>query len=220
MNFDGKEIDMQLSEYTIKDFLSLLASREPAPGGGAASALVGAVGAALCSMVASLTSGKEKFKKKEPLLREILQASRKLQESLTSLIDKDTEAFNKVSKVFKMPKETDEQKEERRRAVEKALKNATLVPFSVMEGAVAALRLHEKTVGNTTTAAISDIGVGVLCLKAALQGAWLNIKINLNGIKDTAFVEEFEKKGSELLEEGSVLADRIFELVLKIMEAS
>jgi formiminotetrahydrofolate cyclodeaminase len=85
---------------------------------------------------------------------------------------------------------------------------------------VAALRLHEKAVGNTTTAAISDIGVGVLCLKAALQGAWLNIKINLNGIKDTAFVEEFEKKGSELLEEGSVLADRIFELVLKIMEAS
>jgi formiminotetrahydrofolate cyclodeaminase len=125
-----------------------------------------------------------------------------------------------VSKVFKMPKETDEQKEKRRRAVEKALKNATLVPFSVMKDAVAALRLHEKAVGNTTTAAISDIGVGVLCLKAALQGAWLNIKINLNGIKDTAFVEEFEKKGSELLEEGSVLADRIFELVLKIMEAS
>jgi formiminotetrahydrofolate cyclodeaminase len=125
-----------------------------------------------------------------------------------------------VSKVFKMPKETDEQKEKRRRAVEKALKNATLVPFSVMEDAVAALRLHEKAVGNTTTAVISDIGVGILCLKAALQGAWLNIKINLNGIKDTAFVEEFEKKGSELLEEGSVLADRIFELVLKIMETS
>jgi len=211
---------MQLSEYAIKDFLSLLASRKPAPGGVAASALVGAVGVALCSMVASLTLGKEKFEKKKPLLKEILQASSKLQESLTSLIDKDTEAFNKVSKALKMLKETDEQKEKRKRAVERALKNATLVPFSIMEDAVAALHLHEKAIGNTTTVAISNIGVGVLCLKAALQGAWLNIKINLNGIKDTAFVEEFEKKGSELLEEGSVLADRIFELVLKIMEVS
>jgi formiminotetrahydrofolate cyclodeaminase len=211
---------MQLSEYAIKDFLSLLASREPAPGGGAASALVSAVGTALCSMVANLTLGKEKFKEKESFLREILQESRKLQESLTSLIDKDTEAFNGVSKVFKMPKETDEQKEERKKAMEKALKNAALVPLSVMEDAVAALRLHEKAVGNTAAAAVSDIGVGALCLKAALQGAWLNIKINLNGIKDRAFVEEFDEKSGELLKEGSALADKIFERVLKIMEAS
>jgi formiminotetrahydrofolate cyclodeaminase len=211
---------MQLSEYAIEDFLSLLASGEPAPGGGAASALVGAVGTALCSMVANLTSGKEKFKEKESFLREILQESCKLQESLTSLIDKDTEAFNGVSKVFKMPKETDEQKEERKKAMERALKNAALVPFSVMEDAVAALRLHEKAVGNTAAAAVSDIGVGALCLKAALQGAWLNIKINLNGIKDRAFVDEFDEKSGELLKEGSALADIIFERVLKIIEAS
>ncbi|WP_422447328.1 cyclodeaminase/cyclohydrolase family protein [Thermoanaerobacterium sp. DL9XJH110] len=211
---------MQLSEYAIEDFLSLLASGEPAPGGGAASALVGAVGTALCSMVANLTSGKEKFKEKESFLREILQESCKLQESLTSLIDKDTEAFNGVSKVFKMPRETDEQKEERKKAMERALKNAALVPLSVMEDAVAALRLHEKAVGNTAAAAVSDIGVGALCLKAALQGAWLNIKINLNGIKDRAFVEEFDEKSGELLKEGSALADKIFERVLKIMGAS
>jgi formiminotetrahydrofolate cyclodeaminase len=119
-----------------------------------------------------------------------------------------------------MPKEADEQREERREAIEKALKDATLVPFSIMEDAVAGLYLHEKAFGNTTTAAISDIGVGVLCLKTALQGAWLNIRINLNNIKDAAFVEEFAKKSSKLFEEGSILADRIYGLVLKIMKAS
>jgi len=211
---------VNLSEYSLKNFLSLLASKEPTPGGGSASALTGAVGVALCSMVVSLSLGKEKFKKEEALLKEILRASQKLQESMVLLMDKDAEAFNKVSEVLKMPKETDEQREERREAIEKALKDATLVPFSIMEDAVAGLYLHEKAFGNTTTVAISDIGVGVLCLKTALQGAWLNVRINLNSIRDTTFVEEFEKKSGALLEEGSVLADKIYGLVLKIMKVS
>lgn len=206
---------MLLSEYNIKDFISILASKEPAPGGGAASALVGAVGNALSSMVANLTLGKQKFQGKESLMQEILREGGELQKTLISLIDKDTEAFNQVAGVFKMPKDTEEQKAVRSKAMQKALKEATLVPFSIMEKSVSALRLHEKALGNSNPAAVSDLGVGALCLKTALQGGWLNVKINLNSIKDTDFVREYESKGQKLLDEGMKLADRIFQQVLE-----
>ncbi|HHW03864.1 MAG TPA: cyclodeaminase/cyclohydrolase family protein [Thermoanaerobacterales bacterium] len=206
---------MLLSEYNIKDFISVLASKEPAPGGGAASALVGAIGNALSSMVANLTVGKKGFHDMEPLMREIIEEGQKLQDSLISLIDKDTDAFNGVAKVFKMPKDTEEQKAKRSEAMQKALMDATLVPFSIMQECVRALHLHEKALGNSNKAAVSDLGVGALCLKAALHGGWLNVKINLNSIKDSKFVDEFEKKGKQLLLEGSRIADEIYQKVME-----
>lgn len=206
---------MLLSEYSIKDFISILASKEPAPGGGAASALVGAVGSALSSMVANLTMGKKKFQGEEALMRDIIKKGQELQKSLISLIDKDTDAFNAVAEVFKMPKDTEEQKAKRSEAMQKALKDATLVPFTIMQQCVEALLLHEKAVGKSNPAAASDLGVGALCLKTALQGGWLNVKINLSSIKDADFVAGYEKKGREILEEGSRIADEIYQSVLK-----
>jgi len=205
---------MPLSQLTINDFITLVASKEPAPGGGAASALVGAIGNALSSMVANLTLGKKKFHDQEPLMHRILQEGRELQYSLISLIDQDADAFNRVAEVFKMPKETDDQKSLRNEAMQKALKQATMVPYSIMEKCVEALHLHEKALGNSNPAAASDLGVGALCMKTALQGGWLNVKINLNSIKDADFVREYEGKGWNLLEEGIILADRIYQQVL------
>ncbi len=200
---------------SIKKFLNILASEEPAPGGGAASALVGAVGTALLSMVANLTVGKQKFKVSEHLMKELLEEASKLQEELTRLISEDAEAFNKVAEVFKMPKNTEEEKAKRKQKMQEALKFATQVPFNIMEKTVEALRLHEKSLGHTNPSAISDTGVGVLCLKAALKGAWLNVKINLNSITDKEFVQNQDKESQKLLNEGISIADKVYEAVLQ-----
>ncbi|MEW9082824.1 cyclodeaminase/cyclohydrolase family protein [Caldanaerobacter subterraneus] len=206
---------MQLSEYKVKDFVEELSSNSPAPGGGSASALLGAIGTALVSMVANLTSGKEKFKEKEPILREILEEAEKIKNTLISLIDEDTNAYNEVSKVFKMPKNTEEEKRIRAEALEEALKKATLVPFSIMEQALKGIKLHYKALGNTTKSAISDLGVGVLSLETALYGGWLNVKINLNSIKDKDFTTSIEEKAKKILDEGSKIADEVYKEVEK-----
>ncbi|WP_244269741.1 cyclodeaminase/cyclohydrolase family protein [Caldanaerovirga acetigignens] len=209
---------MLLSEYSIKEFVDQLAFKSPAPGGGSASALVGAIGTALVSMVSNLSYGKEKFKDKEGLLVEILEEARRTKESLINLIDKDAEAFNQVAGSLKMPHTTEEEEKLRSEAMEQALKEATLVPLSVMEESLKSLKLHERALGNTTSAAISDIGVGIQCLKAALYGGWLNVKINLNWIKDEDFVKDVEKKASSILEKGIRLADGLFKKVEEELE--
>lgn len=206
---------MRLSEYRVKDFVEELSSNSPAPGGGSASALLGAIGTALVSMVASLTFGKEKFKDKEPILNEILEETEKVKNTLIFLIDEDTNAYNKVSKVFKMPKTTEEEKRARAEAMEKALKEATLVPLSIMEQVLKGIELHYKALGNTTKSAISDLGVGVLSLKTALYGGWLNVKINLNSIKDKDFITYIEEKAKKILDEGSKIADQVYKEVEK-----
>ncbi|MDI3481627.1 MAG: methenyltetrahydrofolate cyclohydrolase [Tepidanaerobacteraceae bacterium] len=204
-----------MSALTINDFILLLSSKEPAPGGGAASALVGAIGSALSSMVANLTIGKQKFQDKELLMKEILKEGEELQKNLITLIDKDTEAFARVAEVFRMAKDTVEQKDLRDKAMQTALKEATVIPLSIMEKSVKALQLHERALGNSNPATASDIGVGALCLKAALQGGWLNVMINLNNINDVDFVQEHKDKGEELLNEGIKLADKIYQKVLE-----
>ncbi|WP_296971660.1 cyclodeaminase/cyclohydrolase family protein [Tepidanaerobacter sp. EBM-38] len=200
---------------SIKEFLDVLASKEPAPGGGAASALVGAVGTALMSMVANLTVGKQKYKESEPLMKELLEEAAKLQKDLAKLMEEDTEAFNKVTAAFKMPKNTEEEKAKRKEKVQEALKGAAKVPFKIMEKAVEALRLHEKSLDHANPSAISDTGVGALCLKTALCGAWLNVKINLGSIDDEDFVREYNEKAQKLLNEGVPLADKVYEAVLE-----
>lgn len=200
-----------LTEYSVKAFLDELASKSPAPGGGSASALSGAMGASLVSMVASLTVSKEKFRDREPMLREILQQSERIRGSLLALVDRDAEAFNKVAEVFKMPRETEEQKRARNEAMERALKEATEAPLGVMEEAVKALELCDKAFGNVVPTVISDIGVGALCLRTALYGAWLNVRINLNSIRDRAFVEDIETKAVDLLQRGAALAESVLE---------
>lgn len=208
---------MTLVDLTVKEFAQVLGSDAPAPGGGSAAALSAVNGISLTKMVCELTLGKKKYAEFEKEIAAVHQEATSLQELLLEAIDRDTEAFNVVSAVFDMPKETDEDKAARREAMQKALKGATLSPFSMMELMMRALEVTKGAIGKSNTNAASDLGVAALNLKAGLQGAWLNVLINLSGIKDESFVDGYRMKGQDLLNKGCDLADAIHEEILKVV---
>ena len=206
---------MKLVEMQINDFIAVLGSDTPAPGGGSASALAAAQGIALTKMVTELTIGKKKYAEFEDEIELLRKKAKSLQESLLRAIDEDTEAFNQVSAVFGLPKTTEEEKKARREAMQSALKGAAVTPFSMMEKIVDALKVTQAAVGKSNTNAASDLGVAALNLKAALQGAWLNVLINLASIKDEMFVRQYRKAGESLVEEGSKIADATYQQILE-----
>ncbi|MDY3023711.1 cyclodeaminase/cyclohydrolase family protein [Streptococcus hyovaginalis] len=208
---------MGLVDLSLRDFASVLGSDAPAPGGGSAAALSGANGISLTKMVCELTLGKKKYADVQDVIADIHHKSGILQEQLLAAIDKDTEAFNLVSAVFEMPKETDDEKAARRAAMQSALKEAAQSPYDMMLVMVEALEVTRKAVGKSNTNAASDLGVAALSLKAGLQGAWLNVLINLSGIKDDSFVTTYRQKGEELLERGCSLADMIYESIVDVV---
>lgn len=204
---------MKLVDMTVKDYLDLLKSDAPAPGGGSVSALAGAQGAGLIAMVCDLTIGKEKYADFEEVCKAAKEEALKLYAALTEGVDKDTEAFNKVSAAYKMPKETDEQKAERSAAIRAANLEATEVPFHTVELCLAGLKAARTIVGKSNPNAASDLGVAALNLMAGIKGAWLNVKINLPGVKDEEAKARFEA-GAALIEEAEVLAKEVYEEVL------
>lgn len=206
---------MKLVEMQINDFIAVLGSDTPAPGGGSASALAAAQGIALTKMVTELTIGKKKYAEFEDEIKLLQKKAKSLQEGLLRAIDEDTEAFNQVSAVFGLPKTTEEEKKARREAMQSALKGAAVTPFSMMEKIVDALKVTQAAVGKSNTNAASDLGVAALNLKAALQGAWLNVLINLASIKDEMFVRQYRKAGESLVEEGSKIADATYQQILE-----
>lgn len=206
---------MKLVEMQINDFIAVLGSDTPAPGGGSASALAAAQGIALTKMVTELTIGKKKYAEFEDEIELLQKKAKSLQEGLLRAIDEDTEAFNQVSAVFGLPKTTEEEKKARREAMQSALRGAAVTPFSMMEKIVDALKVTQAAVGKSNTNAASDLGVAALNLKAALQGAWLNVLINLASIKDEMFVRQYRKAGESLVEEGSKIADATYQQILE-----
>ncbi len=200
---------MKLNDHTVNDFIELLASDAPAPGGGSASALMGAVGASLAAMVAGLTLGKEKYREFEAQTQLLQTAGARLQRRFLELIDLDTEAFNEVSAAYKLPKAGEDEKSARRDAIELSLKNATKTPFAMMETAAECLQLVGGAVGKTNASAASDLGVAAYSLRAAVHGAWLNVLINVGGIKDAAFVAQVKTTGQKLLVDSDLYADTI-----------
>lgn len=206
---------MKLVEMQINDFIAVLGSDTPAPGGGSASALAAAQGIALTKMVTELTIGKKKYAEFEDEIELLQKKAKSLQEGLLRAIDEDTEAFNQVSAVFGLPKTAEEEKKARREAMQSALKGAAVTPFSMMEKIVDALKVTQAAVGKSNTNAASDLGVAALNLKAALQGAWLNVLINLASIKDEMFVRQYRKAGESLVEEGSKIADATYQQILE-----
>ena len=205
---------MFLIDYSIKEFANLLASDAPAPGGGSTAALEGALGASLINMVGELTSGREKYAEHADFVAELLKKATKIKEAFLAVIDEDTQAFNQVSAVFEMPKKTDADKAARKEAMQAALKTCTKPPFKMMELSLDALELAAEAVNKTNASAASDLGVGVLSLKAATQGAWLNILINIKGISDATFASECRKKGEAILAQVLPLADKVYDTIV------
>lgn len=201
-----------LRKDTVEQYTARLASGAPIPGGGSASALVAALGMALGSMVANLTVKKVEGEE-AAAIKDILEEGEILQEKLLELVDADAEAFSGVSRVFKMPRETEEEKAARREAMQKALKEAAVVPMGAARLCLKALHLQERLLELGTPHAISDVGVGALFLGAALRGAYLNVQINLNGIKDEEHNARLEGELLALLAEGEKLAEEIYRQV-------
>ena len=202
-------------EKTVRQFTEALSSKEPVPGGGGAAALAGALGNALGSMVANLTVGKEKYKDVEPEVKQILQKTQELQEKLLLLIDEDAKVFSSVAAAYKMPKNTEEEKEKKRQALEKALKEACQVPVKIMEYSLEALKLQRRLADIGNKLAISDAGVGALLLKAAVLSGKLNVVINLNGIDDEEFVKKISERIEKICKEAEILADEAYKIVLE-----
>lgn len=203
----------RLIDLDVKKYMENLASNLPAPGGGSASALAGAQGISLVMMVAELTVGKEKYSHWEAYCQKAISDGTVIQTNFLKAIDDDTDAYNKVGAAFKLPKNTDEEKAARSRAIQDAIVLATRVPLRTMEISFEALKVAKSLIGKSNPNCSSDIGVGALNLKSALMGAWLNVKINLPGIKDEALRNELFKKGQSMLEEGNKIADKCYEIV-------
>ncbi len=179
----------KLVDMKIKDFLDETASKAPTPGGGSVAALAGALAAALSSMVCNLTKGKERYSNVWDKMEEMLYRSEKIRRKLEILIDKDTESFNKVMEAFNLPKESEEEKEIRKRKIQEALKGAAIVPLKTArecnEIAEVAKIIAEK--GNQNS--ITDAVASAIMAEAGLRIAILNVKINISSIKDSRFVE-------------------------------
>jgi len=176
------------TKKTLAAFLDELASSSPAPGGGSVAALAGALGAALTSMVCNLTIGKKKYAAAEEEMKKIRVQAEEMRELFTALIDKDTEAFNKVMEAFSLPKETEPQKALRSAAIREATKEATNVPLEVMKHCIDALALAQQVADSGNVNSVSDAGVSAYMLHAAVEAAALNVRINLNNLNDSEFV--------------------------------
>jgi formiminotetrahydrofolate cyclodeaminase len=199
-----------LTEKPVNTFLDELASSAPAPGGGSAAALGAAIGAALVSMVANLTVGKKKYADVQDDIQRILNRSESLREKCVTLLERDVAAYTEVSKAYKMPRETDEEKQLRGAAIQKALKGATAVPMELAETCVEILNLCPESAEKGNVLAVSDVGVGALMAEAALRAAALNVWINLGSINDQAFVQQEGARLDTLLEGKAELKDEIF----------
>ena len=211
---------MKFADMQVTQFCDVLASDAPAPGGGSTAALEGALGAALTAMVCGLTTvGKSREKYAE--YQEFVLASQKkaldLKARFVDVMDRDTEAFNVVSAAFGMPKATDEEKAARSAAIQKGLEGCTRTPFEMMELAAETLELTAELLGKTNDSAASDLGVSALSMRAAIQGAWLNVLINIGSLKNKELAEDYRKKGEALLAKALPLADQIYQNVLSQM---
>jgi len=203
---------MRTAEQTIHDFCTQLAAGTPAPGGGAAAAVSGAMGAALVAMVAGLTAGREKYAAVNDEMQDLQAAGQREMDALLHLADVDQEAFDQVMAAFALPKTNDAEKAERQKAVQAAYKAATLAPLETMKHGLTVMRGALAAASRGNTNALSDAYVGYLTAYAGFQGALWNVAINLGSIKDEAFKQDVLAQVSRLRTEQQEIAEAIHAL--------
>jgi formiminotetrahydrofolate cyclodeaminase len=204
----------KLTDQTIVQFLDALASSAPAPGGGSAAALSGALGAALVSMVCNLTLGKKKYAAVQEDISALLERSEALRHQLIDLLEADVQVYTGVSQAYRMPRKTPEEKAARSAAIQQALKSAAQVPMQVAEACAQVLDLCTPAaeIGNVNL--VSDAGVAALMAEAGLRSAALNVIININAIKDETYSNALGDELDLLLEGKPALKDQIYDLVV------
>ena len=204
---------MNSKETTTGGFLQALASEAPTPGGGGASAVCGALGAALASMVGNLTTGKKKYAQYEQDIRTILEKAENLRERLITCVDEDAACFEPLSRAYGIPKDDPFRDD----IMEKALNTACTAPVNILHLAADTIELHDELLIKGSRIMLSDVGVGVLCCQTALKGAALNVLTNTKLMKDRQRAEELNGEVNALLEKYVPMADKIYEEVFKNM---
>ena len=200
-------------ESSAAQFIKVLSSKEPVPGGGGASAYVGALGMALGLMVGNLTVGKKKYQEVEADIIDNMEKGQAIIDRLTELVKEDAEAFYPLSQAYGLPKNTEEEAKVKEETLQKALVKATLVPLEIARTCAQAIDLHEELAIKGSRLVISDVGVGVIFAKAALQGAKLNVLINTQIMKDMDLKQKTETELEELVRVYTEKADKIFNQV-------
>lgn len=196
-----------------KTFIDELSSKAPTPGGGGASAYVGALASALGTMVGNLTVGKKKYADVEAEVYMTMERLDATRQRLLELIDEDAQAFEPLAKAYGLPKETEAEKAHKEMVMQEALIAACEVPLEIMRQVVKVIRESEYLAYNGSRLALSDVGVAVVFAKAAVQGASLNVYINTSSITDSNRANAFEREADLLIDEASSLADRLYAYV-------
>ena len=196
-----------LTELTIKDFISKVISNDPVPGGGSVSALNGALAAALSAMVANLTVGRKKYVEVNDLMQELSTRFEKLSHKLIEDVDRDSDAYNRVFAAFKLPKETEEEKQIRSEAIQQETKYAAQVPMEVARAVYEVLPQIDAIAQKGNSNAVTDARVSMMCARTAILGALLNVRINLTSIKDEAFVNALREE-ADTIEAHTILQEQ------------
>lgn len=200
-----------LKDMSCREFAEVLASKAPVPGGGGASALCGALGAALGSMVGELTVGKKKYADVEEDIKALMVKAADVRERLIELIDEDAESFGPLAKAYGMPKETEEQQAEKERVMQAALRAACDTPMQIMRTVCQALDITAEFAAKGSKLAISDAGCAAALCRGALQAASLNVFINTMSMTDRAYADGINEEANAMLERYCALAETIFD---------
>jgi len=203
----------KLIDYTVKGFADETASESMAPGGGSISAYVGALGVSLGTMVANLSAHKPGGDEKWEFYSKWAEKGQYYKKELLFLVDEDTNAFNKIIDGFRMPKSTPEEVKIRKEAIENATKYATEIPFKVMETSYSSMEVMMAMAKEGIQNSLSDAGVGALCARTAVIGAYFNVRINAKDIKDRVFAESILSKAKEIYEKTKILENKMIELI-------
>ncbi|EOC99980.1 cyclodeaminase/cyclohydrolase family protein [Caldisalinibacter kiritimatiensis] len=200
-----------LSDMSIKEFLNKTASSSPVPGGGSVAALSASISAALSEMVANLTIGKKKYENVEDEMKELTKSFSQLRDKFMHNIDKDADAFDRVMRAFKLPKDTEEEKKIRKVEIQEAFKEAALVPLDVAKEAFEMMPNILEIIKKGNKNAVTDGAVSAMLARTAVLSALYNVKINLGSIKDEEFVEKVNKEVKEL-------EDKVVEMEKEILK--
>ena len=214
IEYQFKEVENSLLDFNMREFANELSMDSPAPGGGSIAALCGAMSASLSSMVSNLTVGKKGYEDVQERVKDLAVKAQVLKDNFLRDIDSDTLAFNRVMDAFKMKKKTDEQKELRLKAIENATKDATLVPYHVLENCIEALIIAKDVATHGNKNSLSDAGVAALTAEAGAVGAYYNVKINLPEIIDKKFKANTKRRASTLLKKAHQLGAEIKDIIM------
>ncbi len=209
----AEKSERKLIEMNLKAFMDETASDSPAPGGGSVSAYIGALGVALGTMVANLSSHKRGWDDRWKEFSDWAEKGKEIQNDLLEMVDEDTKAFKKIMEAFSLPKKSEEEKKLREYSVQEATKNAILVPLKVMETAYSGFELINEMVENGNPNSISDAGVGALAIRSCIRGAFLNVKINASGLKDKVFVKDVIARGESIESKAMEAEEEILKLI-------